>query len=269
MTRARVLSFLLVVAVGLVSGAIASSTLDARHVAQTGGGAAPQGAQAAQIPQDFFHPPEPDDTTGFVQIFDGKSLTGWDGDPSFWRVEDGAIVGESTPEKVVRQNTFLIWRGGVLQDFELKVDFRMSGVNSGIQVRSVELPAVGKWVLKGYQADIDFEDRFTGNIHDERGRNVMVSRGHAVRITEDQKYKSLGTIADDAQVRGLLKTSGWNTYHIIGRGPLLMQFLNGRMVAMLIDEDTKNRALEGVLGFQMHVGPPFKIEFRNIWYRKL
>jgi hypothetical protein len=98
---------------------------------------------------------------------------------------------------------------------------------------------------------------------------VIVSRGQAVRITADQQYKSLGTIADAAQLTGMLKDNDWNQYHIIGRGPMLMQFLNGRLVAVLIDEDTKNRALEGVLGFQMHVGPPFKLEFRNIWFRKL
>jgi 3-keto-disaccharide hydrolase len=249
--------------------ALCSLSLEAQPP-QGQAGAASQGAKPSmQLPKDFFHPPGPDDMAGFVQIFDGKTLEGWDGDPTFWRVENGVIVGESTPEKVVSQNTFLIWRGGVLQDFELKVEFRMNGVNTGIQVRSIEMPAVGKWVLKGYQADADFGDRFTGNIHDERGRNVIVSRGQAVRITADQQYKRLGTIADAAQLNGMMKANDWNQYHIIGRGPMLVQFLNGRLVAMLIDEDTKNRALEGVLGFQMHVGPPFKVAFRNIWYRKL
>src|SRR6478609_9503512 len=90
----------------------------------------------------------PDDTAGFVPIFDGKTLAGWDGDPRFWRVENGEIVGETTPEKVVTLNNFLIWRGGTVKDFELKVEFKISGTNSGIQYRSVELPDVGKWVLK-------------------------------------------------------------------------------------------------------------------------
>jgi hypothetical protein len=93
----------------------------------------------------------------------------------------------------------------------------------------MEMPAVGKWVLKGYQADADFGDRFTGNIHEERGRNVIVSRGQAVRITDDQQYKSLGTIAMPLSSGGMLKTNDWNQYHIIGRGPMLMQFLNGRL----------------------------------------
>lgn len=217
----------------------------------------------------LYHQLEPDDLTGFVEIFDGKTLTGWDGDPTFWRVQDGAIVAESTPEKVVRQNTFLIWRGETLRDFELKVEFRMNGTNSGIQVRSMELPAVGKWVLKGYQADVEFNNGFTGNIHEERGRNVLVPRGQVVRIVEGPRYKSLGTINDNTLLRGAMNVNDWNLYHIIARGPILMQLLNGQLMAVLIDEDVTNRALEGVLGFQMHVGAPFKVEYRNIWYRKL
>src|SRR4029450_70227 len=119
----------------------------------------------------------PHHTPGFPQIFDGKTLTGWDGDPLFWRVENGSIVGESTPQNRGAQNTVLIWRGEPLRDFELKIDFRIGGTNSGVQVRSVELPSVGKWVLKGYQADMDFINGFTGNIHEERGRNVLAPRG--------------------------------------------------------------------------------------------
>ena len=90
-----------------------------------------------------------EDHSGFQPIFDGKTLNGWDGDPTFWRVEKGAIVGESTPEKQVKVNTFAVWRGGQPKDFELKLEFRINSTNSGIQYRSVELLEVGKWVLKG------------------------------------------------------------------------------------------------------------------------
>lgn len=217
----------------------------------------------------LFHDLQPDDTSGFVQIFDGKTLDGWDGDPQFWRVENGAIVAESTPQRVVKQNTFLIWRGDTLRDFELKIDFRVIGGNSGVQVRSVELPAVGKWVLKGYQADFDAANGFTGNIHEERGRSVLAPRGQVVRAVDGPAFRSIGTIADGVDLRGLMNINNWNRYHITARGPLLMQLLNGRLVAVLLDEDTKNRALEGVLGLQMHTGPPFRVEFRNIWYRKI
>lgn len=214
-------------------------------------------------------PREHDDTTGFTRIFDGKTLTGWDGDATFWRVEDGAIVGESTPQKVVKENTFLIWRGDTLRDFELKVEFRINGTNSGIQYRSAELPAVGKWVLKGYQADLDFVSAYTGNVHDERGRSFLSPRGNVTRGVEGGQFKAIGVIDDPSALKGYVNINGWNQYHIIARGPVLMHLINGRLMSVFLDEDTKNRAMEGVLGFQMHVGPPFKVEYRNVWYKKI
>ena len=148
----------------------------------------------------------PDDDEGFVPIFDGKTLTGWDGDTTFWRAENGEIIGESTPEKVVKANSFLIWRAGTVKDFELKTEFRISGTNSGIQYRSVELPDVGKWVLKGYQADIDFVGEYLGNVHEERGRKpghvVLAKRGMLTRISAGPKYKTLATIADGTLLQG-------------------------------------------------------------------
>lgn len=217
-----------------------------------------------------------DDAEGFVPIFDGKTLNGWDGDLTFWRAENGSIVGETTPEKVVKLNNFLIWRGGTVKDFELKVEFRLSGTNSGIQYRSVEMPAIGKWVLKGYQADLDFTEGFVGNIHDERGRSpsgvghvILSPRGQATRIVDGPKYKVLGKIGDPTLLRGVMNVNDWNRYHIIARGPVILQFLNSQLMSVAIDEDSKNAVPEGVLGFQMHTGPPFKIEYRNVMYRKL
>ena len=227
------------------------------------------GTQGRRAATGVYPATEPDDNTGFVSIFDGKSLQGWDGDPRYWRVENGGIVGETTPANVVTQNNFLIWRGGVLKDFELKLEFRMNGTNSGIQYRSAELPDVGKWVLKGYQADMDFTQNYLGNIHDERGRGVLSRRGEVTRLVDGPKFKVVGTIGDSTLLRGAMNVTGWNQYHIIARGPVLLQFLNGQLMAVAIDEDTKNAASEGVLGFQMHTGPPFRIEFRNILYRKL
>jgi hypothetical protein len=216
---------------------------------------------------------EPDDDAGFVPIFDGKTLAGWDGDTTFWRAENGEIIGETTPEKVVKTNNFLIWRAGTVKDFELKVEFKISGTNSGIQYRSVELPDVGKWVLKGYQADIDFGGEYLGNIHEERGRKpghvVLARRGMVTRIADGPKYKTLATIGDGTLLKGVVNINGWNRYHIIARGPVLMQIINGQLMGVTIDEDSKNFVPEGLLGFQMHVGPPFKVEYRNILYKKL
>ena len=125
-----------------------------------------------------------DDHTGFQSIFDG-TMKNWEGDPALWKAEGGAIVGTTTAENPLKENTFVIWRGGEPADFELQVDFRMSSTNSGIQFRSAHLPPggegrgaiVGKWVLKGYQADIDFDNQFTGMIYEERGRAFLARRG--------------------------------------------------------------------------------------------
>ena len=239
---------------------------------------APAGSASGQAPQPrggVFPETEPDDDAGFVSIFDGRSLSGWDGDTRYWRVENSALVGESTPQNPVKQNNFLIWRGGTVRDFELKVEFRINGTNSGIQYRSSELPAIGKWVVKGYQADIDFSGLYTGNVHDERGRGpgeghaVLSRRGQITRIVDGPKYKVVGTIGDASQLLSALRRNDWNQYHIIARGPVLMQLINGQLMAVALDEDQKHAPVEGVLAFQMHTGPPFKVEYRNLRYRKI
>ena len=140
------------------------------------------------------------DHAGFVSIFDGVSLRGWDGDPAFWRVENGSIVGQSTPDNPVKQNTFAIWRGGEPRDFELKVEYRISSTNSGVQFRSVQLPAgsdVGKWVMKGYQADIDFANQYTGQIYEERGRGFLAMRGQTVYVPDGGRPTIIGTLGED------------------------------------------------------------------------
>ena len=240
-------------------------------------------AAVTQAPQQGTRPATgvypatvPDDDAGFTPIFDGTTLKGWEGDTRFWRAEKGEIVGESTPDNMVKENNFLIWRGATVRDFELKVEFRINGANSGIQYRSTELPKIGKWVLKGYQADIDFTQGYLGNVHDERGRApageghaVLSRRGEVTRVVEGPTYKVVGTIGDPTMLRGAMNVNGWNRYHIIARGPVLMQLINGQLMAVALDEDVKNAAPEGVIGFQMHTGPPFKVQFRNVLFKKL
>jgi Domain of Unknown Function (DUF1080) len=214
-----------------------------------------------------------DDRTGFESIFDGRTLKGWDGDPAFWRAEGGAIVGQSTAQNPLEQNTFLIWRGGEPADFELKVQFRMDSTNSGVQIRSVQVPPggdVGKWVLKGYQADIDFENRYTGQIYEERGREFLAMRGQAVYIPDGGRPKVIGHLQQTAdELKAVIKTNDWNQLHLVARGNTTIQILNGGVMSIVIDDDSKNRALKGLLGFQIHRGPPMKVEFRNIWLKEL
>jgi hypothetical protein len=209
-----------------------------------------------------------DDHTGFEAIFDGKTLKGWDGDPQFWRVEEGSIIGESTTDKPVKVNTFLIWRGGQPKDFELKLEYRINSTNSGVQYRSVELPEVGKWVLKGYQADIDFANRYTGQLYEERGRGFLAMRGQMTQL-QPEKKKIVANLRGDEELKALIKANDWNQVHIIARGNELTHIFNGHLMAQAVDDDAAARAAGGLLGFQLHVGPPMKLELRNIWLKNM
>jgi hypothetical protein len=221
---------------------------------------APGGGRAA---------PTPDDTAGFDSIFDGKTLNGWDGDPMFWRAENGEIIGESTTEKVVKVNTFLVWKGGATRDFEFKADFKLSeNANSGIQYRSVILPEVHKWSMKGYQADMDGKDTYTGQLYEERARGFLSMRGQFMRAA-GKTLKSVATLGDGAALKEFIKTNDWNQIHIVAKGNTLVHSINGHVMAIFIDEDPDGRAMEGQLGLQMHMGQPMKNEFRNIFYKKL
>ena len=212
---------------------------------------------------------------GFVPIFDGKSLAGWDGDPVYWRVADGCIVGEITPETLIKRNTFLIWRGGTPADFELKVEYRISTAgNSGINYRSIEL-ADAKWSLAGYQADIDGPTknkaplRHTGQNYEERGRTFLARRGEMVRVDATAKPTLIASLGETEAMKAFIKDDGWNEFHLIIRGNILTHILNGHVMAVVVDDDAKNRRADGLIGVQVHVGGPMKVEFRNFRLKDL
>jgi 3-keto-disaccharide hydrolase len=233
---------------------------------------------AAQMPP-LPQPLPFEDHTGFSQIFDGSTLKGWDGDPGFWRAEGGAIVGQTTPENKLAENTFIIWRGGEPGDFELKLEYRISATNSGIQIRSRRLnPGTtdpsgravnGKWVMAGYQADIDFANMFTGQIYEERGRGFLAMRGQYTYIPSTGGARVVGSLqTSDNELKGIIKATDWNQVHVIARGNMITEIMNGHVTSTLVDDDSKGRALSGLIGFQMHVGEPMKVEFRNIWLKQ-
>lgn len=221
-----------------------------------------QGSRGAQVP---------DDNSGFEPLFDGKSLAGWEGEPGYWHVEDGTIVGETTAAKPLKQNTFLLWRGGGVRDFELKAEFRLTpSANSGIQYRSAVVPEVSRWALKGYQADLDGANAYTGMLYEERARGFLAPRGQFSRMAANKTLKLIADLGDPGALKAFINTGAeWNRIHIIARGNSLMHIVNGRVMAAFIDEDPQARALDGLLGLQLHAGPPMKNEFRYILYKKL
>ena len=206
------------------------------------------------------------DDEGFVPIFDGESLTGWEGKPEFWRVEGGAIVGQTTAEHPTPGNTFLIWRAGLVDDFSLELDYRLTGGNSGIQYRSRD---EGEFVVGGYQADFESGVRYSGILYDERGRGILCDRGGRVAITADGTKTAGPPIGDTASLQEVIKPEAWNAYRIVAQGPKLQHFINGQLMSETIDEQAGKRVQQGILAFQIHAGPPMKVEFKNVRLKRI
>jgi hypothetical protein len=238
-------------------------------LAIAGVAAIPHAQQAPYAPKQSDRPePVTGDEPGFQSIFDGKTLTGWEGNPTYWRAENGALVGEITPATVIKSNTFIIWRGGKPKDFELKLDFRITPTgNSGINYRSVVVPDTvtpdNKFAMRGYQCDIDGQKRYTGNNYEEKGRLFLAVRGQLTRVVGGRPPVLVSSLGDAGEL-GALVTDDWNAAQVTARGNTLTHIVNGRVMSVVIDDDAPNRPADGLIGVQVHVGPPMKVEYRNI-----
>ena len=225
-------------------------------------------SQAQYVPKQSDRPEAAtSDEAGFVPMFDGKTLQGWEGDPKYWRFENGTLVGEITPETIIRSNTFIVWRGGSPKDFELKVDYRITANgNSGINYRSAMVPdpvtPANKFAMRGYQCDIDGRNNYTGQNYEEKGRLFLALRGQMTHVVSGRKPLILSNLGDSKDLAALL-TSDWNSVHLMVRGNILTHMINGRSMSTVVDDDAPNRMLEGLIGVQVHVGPPMKIEYRG------
>ncbi len=203
---------------------------------------------------------------GFKCLFDGKTLNGWEGKPQFWSVQDGVITGQTTKDNPTKGNTFLIWRGGKTADFELRLEFRIVGGNSGIQYRSEEK---GDFVVGGYQADFAAGDRYIGILYEEKGRAILAHRGHKVVIDEDGKKETVGTTCDEKEMLASIKKEGWNEFIITAKGNHLVQKINGHTTVDVTDNQTSKSSAEGILALQLHQGPPMLVQFKNIRLKQL
>jgi hypothetical protein len=207
-----------------------------------------------------------EEESGVVCLFDGKTLDGWEGKPQFWSVQDGVITGQTTPDNPTKGNTFLIWRGGEPSDFELSLQFRIVGGNSGIQYRSVELD---DFVVSGYQADFEAGDRYIGILYEEKGRGILALRGHKVIISEDGKKETVGTTCDEAKMLASIKKGDWNEYSIMAKGNHLVQKINGFTTIDVTDNQSTKARKKGILALQLHQGPPMLVQFKDIKLKEL
>lgn len=211
-----------------------------------------------------------------VEIFNGKDLTGWEGNKDLWSVQDGAITGITPPDPadpkkgIIKHNTFLVWKGGTVGDFELTFKYRIEKGNSGVQYRSKELPA-GDFgpILSGYQADFEAGTKYSGILYEERARGILALRGEKTTIkpAADGSKKAVveknGTVGDSEAIQASIKSEDWNDYKIVAKGNHVQHFINGHQTVDVTDEDAANAPKEGVLGLQIHQGPPMKVQFKD------
>ena len=212
---------------------------------------------------------------GFHSIFNGNSFEGWKpwaGDEGFWRIEEGAITGESTAEKPLNHNTFLVWDNAEVDDFEMRLQFKLTGdmkaANSGIQFRGQIRP---DGHVVGYQADIDLAGNWAGALYDEAGRGLLAGRGKKVKIAADgQQAEENGSEAVG------VKAGEWHDYSITAQGNHITLKINGQVTAEVYDDQkdsgndpNKQADRIGLLALQLHSGPPQKVQFKNIRVKRL
>ncbi|MFS4482752.1 DUF1080 domain-containing protein [Hyunsoonleella sp. 2307UL5-6] len=224
--------------------------------------------------------------TQFQSIFNGKDLEGWNGDPTYWRVENGILTGEVTPETILKRNSFIIYEKEQPENFELKLEYRVSeSGNSGINYRS-EIIKNKPFALRGYQCDIDGKNRFTGQNYEEKKRTTLAYMGETVNIPQmpDSIPKSnlrknvkkncwqTRTVIhtkEKSELKSKVKPNDWNKVHLIVKDNKMQHFVNGVLFSEVTDLDENNRSKKGYIGVQVHVGPPMKIEYRNVLLKPL
>ncbi len=214
----------------------------------------------------------PAEPSGMKSLFNGKDLSGWDGDPRLWSVRDGVIHGETTEQNAAQGNTFIIWKDGTLKDFDLRLSFRCNATNnSGIQYRSKHIQddkVKNKWVVRGYQHELRNEVKFpntSGFIYDEGGKRARICLvGEQATWEPDGKKVLKSDLIDQAGFEKLMKLDDWNDVAIIAKGNNVKHYLNGRLILDFTDNEPSLSLSEGVLALQLHAGKPMWVEFKNI-----
>lgn len=215
------------------------------------------------------------DEAGFTPLFNGKDLSGWEGNPKLWSVQDGAITGKTgnDPDNKLTHNTFLVWTNGTVENFEMRLSYKMIGGNSGIQYRSKVIEQ-GKFgpIVSGYQADFEAGKTYSGILYEERARGILAQRGQKTVIKADgekHKVEVVGSLGNTDDIQAKIKQEDWNDYVVLAEGNHLRHFINGVQTVDVVDEDSAHAAKSGVLALQIHQGPPMTVQFKNIRIKKL
>ncbi|QDU58807.1 3-keto-disaccharide hydrolase [Aeoliella mucimassa] len=202
---------------------------------------------------------------GFQELLNGQDLSGWEGQPGWWKVEEGVLVCESTPEKPCQRSHYLNWTAGEPADFELRVLYRIHGEgNSGIQFRSDRRPEFDIW---GYQADLDTAGVYTGCLY-QHDRGLVAGRGERVSFDKSGE-KTSETFADSQALLKATEGDDWNEYRIVAQGAKIKLWINGKLMCEVEDHDPKLSTTKGLIALQMHQGPPMKIEYKSVRLRSL
>ena len=200
----------------------------------------------------------------FITIFDGKTFNGWKADTSVWHIENGCFVGEVTPSKQIQTNSFLIYTKSQAGDFEFKAQFIISnGGNSGVNYRSEELADI-PYALKGYQADIDGENVYTGQNYEERGRGFLAMRGQNAVINNSTDPFIIKSIGNSDSLKSKIIVDDWNEIHLIVKGNNMKHYINGILMSETTDNDATSSKLSGLIGLQVHVSKEMKVAYKNI-----
>ena len=201
---------------------------------------------------------------GFIAVFNGKNLDGWEGNPKYWHVADGCLTGVADGK--LDYNRFILWRGGKPRNFEVQVKVKVtSGGNSGIQYRSVERPELGESVVAGYQCDVvPNRADYNGMLYEERGRRILAHTGEKVIIDP----KGQPWVVGEFPLK-VFKFGEWHDFRVLAEGNHLQHWIDGQQTVDVIDLDEKHRRFEGVFGVQVHKGPPMKIQYRDFFLKTL
>lgn len=256
--------------------------------------------QAARRAGGGFTQPEPidwDNHDGWTQLFDGKTLTNWDGPSDVWHVEDGAIVGESS-DAHPSGTTNIIYKGSEFANFRLRLEMKLegAGANGGVQYRSRLVPFVERtlpadappemkarfeknqelmkkhapWNMAGYQDDYDYNNRYTGQLYEQSSpRGIITYQGQVVAAATGVKKRLMGSVGNIDDLKQFIKQDGWNQVEIIADGHTLTHIINGHVMSITVDTDSANMAAKGLIALEIEGGGTLKISHRNIYLKKL